>query len=335
MTAGIDVFQKYQGTVNWAEVRGAGLTAVFVKLTNGASVASPAGDTYVKGARAAGIQIGGYAYVLAGSATAQADAFAAQLTRLNALDLAPALDFEDSGLPATAAARRSWIVSFFARLKVKIPSLDRVLLYSSGSELVAMDAGTITVPGLQVLIWDAEYGSNDGVEHPRTHYTGAVAVHQYTSVGRVAGITGNVDRNTIYTDITAEDDMALTSEDTAAIAAAVVSRDEFRALAGRVLGAVAGRNISEWVGGPVGGEENLLGRTVGARLPSIGAKLDTLSEQVGDIQGGQPPTNAANGVVNAMTTDADGDVDLDDLASKLSSALGPDATKALAAKLAG
>lgn len=314
MTAGIDVFQKYQGNVNWAQVRGAGLSAVFVKLTNGTSVASPAGDTYVRGAKAAGLQVGGYAYVLGGSATAQADVFAAQLLRLNALGLAPALDFEDAGLPASAASRRSWIVSFFARLKTRIPSLGRVLLYSSGAELVAINAGTIRVAGLQVLIWDAEYGANDGAEHPRTHYTAPVAVHQYTSVGRVAGISGNVDRNTIYTDITAvEDDLA------------TVNQSDWDALIWRVAAISSGlANVS---GGPTKGEYSALG----ARIPSIGSKIDALSVQVNAAQGALPSHQAD--VLAAIPADPNAEVDVDDLASKLSSALGPDVAKALGAKL--
>jgi GH25 family lysozyme M1 (1,4-beta-N-acetylmuramidase) len=315
LTAGIDVFQKYQGSVNWSQVRAAGLSAVFVKLSNGANVASPAGDSYVSGARAAGLKIGGYAYVLGGSATAQADAFAAQLTRLNAMDLAPAIDFEDASLPTSAASRRSFIASFFARLKARIPSLGRVLLYGSGALLVAINAGTITVPGLQVLIWDAEYGPNDGAEHPRTHYTAAVAVHQYTSVGRVAGISGNVDRDTVYTDISAvEDDLAS------------VNQNDWDALIWRVGALTTG--LAAVQSGPTKGERVALG----VRIPSIGAKIDALTVQLNAIQGTLPPNQAD--VLAAIPTDPSDEVDVDDLASKLSAALGPDVAKALGAKLA-
>lgn len=202
MSKAIDVFEKYQGAINWGQVAAAGVRNVFVKLTNGTKAASPPGDHYVTGARAAGVAVGGYAYVLGGSATAQADAFASELLRLDALDLAPALDFEDASLPTGATDRRAWIVAFFTRLKVRIPSLTRVLLYSSGSELTAINADSIALPGLQVLIWDAEYGPNNGTEHAIVHYTGTVAVHQYTSVASVPGVAGQLDEDTIDTDIT-------------------------------------------------------------------------------------------------------------------------------------
>lgn len=198
----IDVFEKYQGSINWAEVAASGVRNVFVKLTNGVSVARPGGDHYVTGAHGAGLAVGGYAYVLGGNAAAQAETFARELLRLDALDLAPACDFEDASLPTGAADRRAWIVAFFTRLKVRIPRLTRVLLYSSGSELTAIGADSIALPGLQVLIWDAEYGPNDGAEHPVTHYTGRRAMHQYSSNAHVPGIAGVVDADDSTTDIT-------------------------------------------------------------------------------------------------------------------------------------
>ena len=44
--------------------------------------------------------------------------------------------------------------------------------------------------------WIANYGANDGVDHGCSYSKGSVLMHQYTSVGRVAGISGNVDCNT-------------------------------------------------------------------------------------------------------------------------------------------
>jgi lysozyme len=199
----IDVFQKYQVSVNWTQVHAAGVRRVFVKLTNGAATAAPAGDGYVNGAHSAGLTVGGYAYALGGDPLAQAEVFAGELLRMpNALALAPALDFEDPSLPTSTVAQRTWITTFFTRLRARIPTLTKVLLYSSGSALAAMTAGSIAVPGLQVLIWDAESGPNDGRVHPAVHYNGAVAVHQYTSVGTVPGVAGKVDEDTTDTDIT-------------------------------------------------------------------------------------------------------------------------------------
>jgi GH25 family lysozyme M1 (1,4-beta-N-acetylmuramidase) len=304
VSKGIDVFEKYQHTIDWAKVSGAGVRNVFVKLSNGSRLASPAGDHYVNGARLVGIAVGGYAYVLAGDPSAQADVFAAELLRLNALDLAPALDFEDAGLPSGTAARRAFVVVFFGRLKVKIPRLTRVLLYGSGSALAAMDAGTISLPGLEVLIWDAEYGPNNGAEHPVTHYKGAIAVHQYTSVGTVSGVSGNVDLDTINSDIThpVEGDVAvqLNADDIAAIAKAVVNTDEFRALAGRVLALSAGRDVAEWVDGPVGGEESKGGRMARVKIDSLGLQLHGLANTVATMPAGTPTKLTGNATVTVQ-----------------------------------
>ncbi|WP_372672590.1 glycoside hydrolase family 25 protein [Amycolatopsis kentuckyensis] len=197
----IDVYEAYQGQVSWPQVVGSGVRRVFVKLTNGAGPARVRGDNYVNGARGAGARVGGYHYALGGDPVAQANAFADELLRLNALDLAPALDYEDHSLPKGPAAQ-AWIRAFLTQLNVRIPQLAKNLLYGSGSDLQAMRAWEITAPGADVLEWDAEYGVNDGVEHPIRYYTGGhVAVHQYTSAGRVPGIAGLVDLDDIEVDV--------------------------------------------------------------------------------------------------------------------------------------
>ena len=43
--------------------------------------------------------------------------------------------------------------------------------------------------------WIANYGVNDGLNHGFGYSKGSILMHQYTSVGRVTGITGNVDCN--------------------------------------------------------------------------------------------------------------------------------------------
>jgi GH25 family lysozyme M1 (1,4-beta-N-acetylmuramidase) len=48
-------------------------------------------------------------------------------------------------------------------------------------------------------IWIASYGKNDGAQHTKP---AGCDIWQYTSVGKVDGITGNVDMNVAYTDLT-------------------------------------------------------------------------------------------------------------------------------------
>lgn len=275
MAQEIDVFQQYQGNINWSQVKSSGVTMAFVKLTNGTSVASTPGDSYVSGARSQSILVGGYCYALGGSATAQADRFAEELLRLTVLDLAPALDFEDPSLPGDQASRRAWIVSFFTELKAKIGWLNKVLLYASGSWLTAINAGTLTstVPGLQILIWDAEYGPNDGTEHPIVSYNGVVAVHQYTSVGRVGGVTGAVDRDDVLTDITENDMGALQDTD-----------PNWLQLLARVEAMAEGTDTVKFHAAPVPNEPNATGHAVGSLIPQLVSTLNQLVQTVTALQ---------------------------------------------------
>ena len=77
--------------------------------------------------------------------------------------------------------------------------MPRIALYSSTSWLRAIAPDGWHLSGL--IDWDAEYGPDDGREHPAT-YPGPVGIHQYTSVGHIAGVTGPVDLDDITADIT-------------------------------------------------------------------------------------------------------------------------------------
>lgn len=204
--AGTDIYQRFQPGVVFASMKAAGEYGTIVKMSNSTGPADYSPSAYVSGAHAAGLRVGGYHYAMGSDPVANANAFADALqANPLAIDWAPALDYEDATLPTSAAGRRNWAISFFTRLKQRLPQLNQVMFYASGSVLAAMGASLLAhaVPGLTVLIWDAEYGSNNGVQHVRTYWTGATAVHQYTSNGRVAGISQVVDRDAVYVDISA------------------------------------------------------------------------------------------------------------------------------------
>lgn len=195
---GIDLFQQYNLVTDWHLVRAAGVQHVYVKLTDGGGLASTHGDAYVAGARAAGCAVGGYHYMQAAPGPeTQADVFAAELQRLRALDIAPALDLEESSIPP--AVRADYGRRFLVRLQSTL-NISKVALYSSASWFTALQPDTWGITGL--VPWVAQYGPNDGAEHPVNAYTGHVDVHQYTSTGHVPGIAGSVDLDNILTDIT-------------------------------------------------------------------------------------------------------------------------------------
>jgi GH25 family lysozyme M1 (1,4-beta-N-acetylmuramidase) len=206
---GVDLFQQYNLVTDWHLVRAAGVRHVYVKLTDGGGLASTHGDAYTAGARAAGCAVGGYHYMQAApSPERQADVFAAELHRLRALDIAPALDLEESSIPP--AVRVDYGRRFLLRLQSTL-NMSKVALYSSASWFTALKPDTWGISGL--VSWVAQYGPNDGTEHPINAYTGHVDAHQYTSTGHIPGITGAVDLDNILTDITEGATMAVDQTD--------------------------------------------------------------------------------------------------------------------------
>lgn len=195
---GIDLYARYNLVTDWHAVYASGVREVFVKLSDGAGPAAVRGDGYVAAARAVGMKVGGYHYMQPSpSPEAQADVFVAELRRLKALDIAPALDLEAAAIPT--GVRVAWAQRFLKRVQADL-NVVRVMLYSPRSWLDTLRPDTWGMTGL--VTWDAEYGPNDGREHPGA-YTGHVTVHQYTSSGHLPGISGLVDLDDVLGDITA------------------------------------------------------------------------------------------------------------------------------------
>lgn len=205
MALGIDLY-RYQTVTDWSAVKRTDVSFVYVKGTDGAGQASVHADGMVAGAKSVGIPVGLYHYAeLTPSAEVQADVLAAEVDRLQAAGIPPALDLEGPWTGRSDA--RSFAIRFLTRLKTHFPT---VTLYANTSMLAAINADTLGVPG--VKIWAARYGANNGGNNGLGGYAGHVDIHQYTSTGRVNGISGAVDMNESLTDITGGDDMATPQE---------------------------------------------------------------------------------------------------------------------------
>lgn len=200
MALGIDIYQKYQTVTDWAKVKGSGVTFVYIKGTDGGGLAPVRADTYVKGVKGIGLPVGLYHYAeLTPSPEAQADVLTAEVRRLGASGMPPALDLESPFAPNSAA--RAFAQRFLNRLRAN--GFSTVVLYANTSMLTGINADTLGVPG--VKIWAANYGANDGTRHTYS-YKGHVDIHQYTSAGRVPGITGSIDMNESLNDVTNTED---------------------------------------------------------------------------------------------------------------------------------
>ena len=191
---GIDV-SKWQGSINWNSVAGAGIVYAIMRATHGINTID---EFFVENwaeSRAAGIYGGVYQYFEPGQdAVEQANIMLEMMGPLGPEDLPPVIDVESHGnLPPAevAAAVSQWITT--------------------------VEAAT----GVKPIIYTGRYFWQDYVQSPAfadyplwiAHYTTGCPnipdqwddwyFHQYTSSGSVAGISGDVDRNDFNGDLTA------------------------------------------------------------------------------------------------------------------------------------
>jgi GH25 family lysozyme M1 (1,4-beta-N-acetylmuramidase) len=178
MAEGVDLYGLYNKVTDWNAVRAAGIEFAWVKLSDGNTNREDYG--YIAGGSRVGIVMGGYHYAQPGDPIAQANRLIDRCAAYGALGLAPALDLEDPFVPGAAA------IDFSVRFLNQIVARGHVpCLYANNSMLSGvLGPVSAAVPGLKV--WGARYGA--GLTVP-------VDVHQYTSTGRVPGISGDVDRN--------------------------------------------------------------------------------------------------------------------------------------------
>jgi len=183
---GIDV-ARYQGAPDWAKVRADGIEFAYIKANEGTGTSYPTTADQVMGAQRAGLKVGLYHYAKPNlSPLDSADAFAQQVHKFGAtsFQLPPCLDLEEG-----AGNLSGWAKQFLARLRART-GLKRVMLYSGASFFSDQIREDWMDP--DIALWIAHYGPEPG--KPR-YLTPRVAIHQFSSTGRVDGIAGNVDLN--------------------------------------------------------------------------------------------------------------------------------------------
>lgn len=189
---GIDIYQQYNDVTDWSQLTRDGVSVVWVKVTDGEGRAIVAADAYVAAAKGAGLAVGGYHYAESWpQAEIQADNFARELLRLGATDVAPMLDLE-----GTIPGPESFRERFWPHLRQTLP-ISPVTTYASESWWKAQLIDAPVVPG--ELIWVARYGPNDGADHGTS--LPVWNIQQYTSVGVLAGIRGNVDLDNVQANV--------------------------------------------------------------------------------------------------------------------------------------
>lgn len=199
MSKGVDVHCYYQRGFNFATAKAAGYDFAYVKVSDGgARYTKTVGgllylpQTQVDGAKAAGMLVGGYHYAEPSpSPEAQADVLTAEVRRLGALGLPPALDLEAPFTPGQAA--KDFALRFLRRLKAN--GFNQVTVYGYTAMFGAIRPDLWDIPGL--VIWvsrPAQAGS-----YKNSYYSGRADIHQFDSTGVVGGVSG-VDLNVTLTD---------------------------------------------------------------------------------------------------------------------------------------
>lgn len=179
--AGVDV-SHYQGTVDWAAVKVAGMAFAFAKATDGITYTDPRWSTNLTAAQNAGVMIGGYHfYEPNDDPMPQLKNFLAALGDVNG-QLPPVVDLEKSPAKADSVQYLRDVQKFLAQLQDKIGCTP--MIYASPAFY-----STYLSTGLDAYpLWLAEYSSRAKPPAGRDWL-----FWQHTQNGAVSGITGSVD----------------------------------------------------------------------------------------------------------------------------------------------
>ena len=200
---GIDV-SRHQGTINWTKVKAAGIKFAFLKATEGVNYTDPNFAANAQGATAAGIPIGVYHFLRAGSAADQARDC---LTVIKPYKLTwpVAVDVENppSGTELSDLGRdklTDLALDFCNRIKA---AGYQPMIYASynwlyGAKLLDM----ARIKAANIPVWMAWYSN---ATPDNTDRSPLCDIWQYASDGKVDGITSSgLDVNVSYKDFGAK-----------------------------------------------------------------------------------------------------------------------------------
>lgn len=183
---GIDV-SGWQGNINYAEVKNSGIEIVYMKSSEGTSFVDPYFNQNYTNAKANGLKVGFYHYLIARSneeAIEEARFFVSVISGKEP-NCRLAMDFESFGNLSVEEINQIGIT--FVRT-VENLSGKEVIIYSNTNDAINVFSGELT----NYPLWVAQYE----VEQPTPNGKWSTwAGWQYTDMGEVSGISGYVDRN--------------------------------------------------------------------------------------------------------------------------------------------
>lgn len=183
--SGIDI-SNWQGSIDFSEVRNAGVQLVYIQATEGNFYTDPYLQEFYEGAKDNGLLVGFYHfYSPAVSAQEQADYFTNAISGLTS-DCVLILDLEEAG--GYSASDLSSIAVDFLKI-VENDSKLKAGIYSYAS---FANNNITTGYGLEEYpLWIAEYGSS--APESNSIWGSSYAGWQYSDTGNISGISTNVD----------------------------------------------------------------------------------------------------------------------------------------------
>lgn len=180
---------------NWALLKKSGISAVWLKATEGQNYRDPSFQIWRKAANKAGLKVGAYHFARPDlhpyGGKAEALNFYRAVQEIGTTDLRPVLDYEVLG---SQGKDEAWIREFNATVKARLSVGP--LFYSYPALIEKLKLSKPVGYGL----WLASYAKNDGTEHPfsiPSPWTKVVA-HQFSSQCRITGCDGFIDLSKVY-----------------------------------------------------------------------------------------------------------------------------------------
>lgn len=192
MLNGIDI-SSHQAGLNAGTIKA---DFVIIKVSEGTGYVNPCCDGHYQQAKAAGKLLGIYHYARNSDPVAEADYFLKHAAGYVG-EAVLVLDYEEN----ISAYSPTWCKKFLDRVKEKTGI--KPLLYTYLNVLQSVDWSSVA--NADYGLWLAAYGANNpqGYSQPNAPaqaYWKSVAMHQFTSSGRLAGWNGNLDLNVFYGD---------------------------------------------------------------------------------------------------------------------------------------
>lgn len=187
---GIDV-ARYQGDIDWAEVRRAGIRFAYIKTTEGGDHVDPSFYRNWEGAAAAGVARGAYHFIYwCRTAAEQALWFTMAVPR-DPSALPPVLDLEWNGHSPTCPKK---VPRETALEKIRV-LLDAMEKHTGKKPVIYTDI-TFHRDVLEGELKDTPFWLRSVAAEPHERFKDRPWLFwQYTATGRVSGIKGHVDRN--------------------------------------------------------------------------------------------------------------------------------------------